>query len=206
MVDRSAVDRVRLRRSAKSSPAGTKHRSGEVVRRLKSGGGRAERIGAMSMARAVITTEPTRRNGSRRRRESMEWIKLSSIDSAGDTALTTNTITTAQSRQQPSVWVSSMVRRPYIQAISVYLAVRLVGVVVLAAMAAYRDQSLLDRLTVWDAQWYIKLADLGYQGIMDSVDAAGHPYADMPMAFSRYIPASRPLCRGSLQSALWRPR
>ena len=54
----------------------------------------------------------------------------------------------------------------------------------------------VDRLTVWDAQWYIKLTDLGYQGIMDSVDAAGHPYADMPMAFFPLYPSFTALVSG----------
>jgi hypothetical protein len=82
--------------------------------------------------------------------------------------------------------VASWARRPHPQAIAVYLAVRLCGVAVLAVMAAHNGQKLLDRLTAWDGQWYLKIAELGYQGVAGTdraVDAAGHPYADAPWAF-----------------------
>jgi hypothetical protein len=90
--------------------------------------------------------------------------------------VTTKTMTHAQ--QQTRVWVSSTVRRPYAQAIGVYLAVRTVGVAVLAVMSAHNHQPLLDRLTAWDGQWYLELAELGYQGVGATgraVDSAGHP-------------------------------
>jgi hypothetical protein len=89
------------------------------------------------------------------------------------------------------VTVANWVRGPYPQAIAVYLAVRLVSVVVLAIMATNNHQKLLDRLTAWDGQWYLKLAEFGYHGVSVSsyaADAAGHPYAEAPMAFFPLYP------------------
>jgi hypothetical protein len=43
--------------------------------------------------------------------------------------------------------VATWARRPYSQAIAIYLAVRIIGVAVLAVMAAQHNLPLLDRLT-----------------------------------------------------------
>jgi hypothetical protein len=56
----------------------------------------------------------------------------------------------------------------------VYLLVRLVGVGVLAAMAAANGSTLLDRLTAWDGDWLLTIAERGYSGVPDyMVDAYG---------------------------------
>jgi hypothetical protein len=97
-----------------------------------------------------------------------------------------------RARMQARVRVASLVRLPYVQAIGVYLAVRIVGVAVLAVMAGNKDLPLLGRLTAWDGQWYLKIAEFGYQGVAASSyarDAAGHPYPDAPMAFFPLYPA-----------------
>ncbi|MCP2255179.1 hypothetical protein LY13_003953 [Prauserella aidingensis] len=73
----------------------------------------------------------------------------------------------------------------------VYLAIRLVGVVVLAVMAASHDTSLLDRLTAWDGQWYLGIAEHGYAGqSARSVGPDGQPYPDAPFAFFPLYPAA----------------
>ncbi|GAA1233004.1 glycosyltransferase family 39 protein [Prauserella halophila] len=73
----------------------------------------------------------------------------------------------------------------------VYLAVRLVGVLVLAVMAATHDTSLLDRLTSWDGQWYLGIAEHGYAGHGESsLDADGEPYSTAPYAFFPLYPAA----------------
>jgi hypothetical protein len=69
-----------------------------------------------------------------------------------------------------------------------FLVIRSVGVALLAAMAERRDLSLLDRLTAWDAKWYLQIAEHGYFGLNGTVDAAGLPYPDAPMGFFPLYP------------------
>ncbi|WP_198048341.1 hypothetical protein, partial [Saccharomonospora iraqiensis] len=72
----------------------------------------------------------------------------------------------------------------------VYLAVRAAGVGVLALMAAGDGGSLMDRLTAWDGQWYLGIAEHGYRGYGDStVDIDGDPYPAAPFAFFPALPA-----------------
>jgi hypothetical protein len=84
--------------------------------------------------------------------------------------------------------VASSARRPYPQAIVIYLAVRTVGVAVLAVMAASHNLPLLDRLTAWDGQWYINIADHGYRSITEEVDANGQLLPHAPFAFFPLYP------------------
>ncbi|PXY25129.1 hypothetical protein BAY59_24185 [Prauserella coralliicola] len=71
----------------------------------------------------------------------------------------------------------------------VFLLVRLVGVGVLGLMAAYQDMPVLDRLTAWDGQWYLGIAEHGYDGHGETtVDAAGAPYPAAPYAFFPLYP------------------
>ncbi|GAA1216642.1 hypothetical protein [Prauserella alba] len=73
----------------------------------------------------------------------------------------------------------------------VYLALRLVGVAVLAAMSAVHDASLFDRMTAWDGQWYLGIAEHGYAGHGEfSLDIDGEPYPDAPYAFFPMYPAA----------------
>lgn len=66
----------------------------------------------------------------------------------------------------------------------VYLAVRLVGLVVLAVLAAAHDRTLLDVLTSWDGEWYLTIAEHGYARAGDGlVDAAGNLTGTTALAF-----------------------
>jgi hypothetical protein len=65
-----------------------------------------------------------------------------------------------------------------------YLAVRLVGLVVLAVMAGAHDRTLLDVLKSWDGDWYLSIADHGYTaGDGGLVDAAGNFTQNTTLAF-----------------------
>lgn len=75
----------------------------------------------------------------------------------------------------------------YVTVSLVYLAVRVVGVVVLAALAARHDHTLLDRLTAWDGRWYLNLAELGYAA--PGGDVNGDPYPDAALAFFPLYPS-----------------
>ncbi|MGI9000906.1 MAG: hypothetical protein ACR2GH_04495 [Pseudonocardia sp.] len=66
----------------------------------------------------------------------------------------------------------------------VYLGVRLVGVGVLAGMAASSGSSLLRELTSWDGKWLLAIAEFGYAGVSaDLLDAFGGRTPDTPLAF-----------------------
>ncbi|WP_052371755.1 hypothetical protein [Amycolatopsis taiwanensis] len=74
--------------------------------------------------------------------------------------------------------------RPYLWAAGIYLGVRVFGVLVLAVFAARNGQPLLDRLTAWDGQWYLAIADHGYTGITGGLlDADGNFAPSTPRAF-----------------------
>ncbi|MCI2422025.1 glycosyltransferase family 39 protein [Saccharopolyspora sp. K220] len=66
----------------------------------------------------------------------------------------------------------------------VYLAIRLVGLLVLAWLSAANDEALVDNLRAWDGQWYLEIAEHGYGGVNpDMVDGFGHRYPETPLAF-----------------------
>ncbi|WP_326834791.1 hypothetical protein VSH64_07660 [Amycolatopsis rhabdoformis] len=80
-------------------------------------------------------------------------------------------------------------RLGYLRAAGIYLGVRVLGVVLLAVFAADNGQPLLDRLTAWDGQWYLAIADQGYGGITHGlVDAEGHFAPHTPLAFFPLYP------------------
>ncbi|MCF8569186.1 hypothetical protein L5G32_02745 [Gordonia sp. HY002] len=63
---------------------------------------------------------------------------------------------------------------PAATAVTVYLAIRLVGVVVLAWFGAIHDVGLTDLLSRWDGVWMLDIADYGYEGVPESgTDAQG---------------------------------
>ena len=73
---------------------------------------------------------------------------------------------------------------------AVYLVVRLVGVVVLAAMAAHNRSGLVDELTSWDGQWLLGIAEFGYDGVPSFlVDARGHRTPETALGFFPGYPA-----------------
>lgn len=65
---------------------------------------------------------------------------------------------------------------------ALYLAVRGTGTLILWGMSAIHGQGL--DLRPWDADWYLRIAELGYAGAgEDMVDANGNPSPDGAMAF-----------------------
>jgi hypothetical protein len=74
---------------------------------------------------------------------------------------------------------------------AVYLAVRLVGVAVLAVMAAARGSGLISELRSWDAVWLLGIAAHGYDGVpLTLVDAFGRHTPDTAYAFFPGYPAA----------------
>ncbi|MEV0704211.1 hypothetical protein AB0I53_40725 [Saccharopolyspora sp. NPDC050389] len=72
----------------------------------------------------------------------------------------------------------------------VYLAIRLVGLLVLAWLSAANDEALVDNLQAWDGHWYLEIAANGYAGVDPSmVDGFGNRYPETPMAFFPGYPA-----------------
>jgi len=88
----------------------------------------------------------------------------------------------------------------------VHLAVRAVGVAVLALMAAERGTSLTGEVRSWDGLWLLSIAQHGYDGVPASlVDAFGRHTADTPYAFFPGYPAAiaavGPVTGGNLLAA-----
>ncbi|CAM3832238.1 MULTISPECIES: mannosyltransferase family protein [Tsukamurella] len=68
--------------------------------------------------------------------------------------------------------------------IAYYLAIRGIGLAVLARFAQLRNQNLADLLTAWDGKWMIGLATYGYNDMpWRFVDARGEHTADTAYAF-----------------------
>jgi hypothetical protein len=73
----------------------------------------------------------------------------------------------------------------------VYLAVRALGVLVLAVMAAHDGSDLGHELTTWDGAWLLSIAHDGYAGVgADNVDAFGNRTPDTPLGFFPGYPAA----------------
>jgi hypothetical protein len=73
----------------------------------------------------------------------------------------------------------------------VYLAVRGLGVLVLAVMAANAGSGLEHELTTWDGAWLLAIAEDGYAGVpADHVDAFGNRTPDTPLGFFPGYPAA----------------
>ncbi|EMD22938.1 hypothetical protein [Amycolatopsis azurea] len=79
---------------------------------------------------------------------------------------------------------------PYLRAVAAYLAVRVLGVAMLAVMAAPRDLPLLERLSAWDGWWYLQIAERNYGGVPEPLDAAGELFPAAPMGFFPLYPGA----------------
>lgn len=67
---------------------------------------------------------------------------------------------------------------------AVYLAVRLVGVAVLALMAARGGSNVVRELSRWDGAWLLAIAEHGYAGVpADMLDGYGNRTLETPLAF-----------------------
>jgi hypothetical protein len=77
-------------------------------------------------------------------------------------------------------------RRDPLASVGAYLLVRLVAVTVLAWMGAQNSSpaSVTDTLSVWDGQWYLGIADDGYDGVDPGLtDAGGQRGEDTSLGF-----------------------
>ncbi|MGH3864426.1 hypothetical protein [Actinokineospora sp.] len=67
---------------------------------------------------------------------------------------------------------------------AVYLAVRLAGLLMLVVFAEFHDEKLQTLLRSWDGNWYLIIAENGYEQVpKDFVDAFGNHTANTAMAF-----------------------
>jgi hypothetical protein len=74
---------------------------------------------------------------------------------------------------------------------AVYLAVRLVGVVVLALMAARSGSDVFRELSTWDGAWLLAIAEFGYRDVPpEHVDAFGARTPQTPLGFFPGYPAA----------------
>ncbi|WP_091381348.1 glycosyltransferase family 39 protein [Actinokineospora alba] len=77
--------------------------------------------------------------------------------------------------------------RPVVAALApaaVYLAVRLTGLLMLAVFAEFHDEKLTDILRAWDGNWYLTIAENGYERVpKEFVDAFGNHTTHTAMAF-----------------------
>ena len=66
----------------------------------------------------------------------------------------------------------------------IFLGIREFGLLVLTWMAAATDRSVTEALRSWDGQWFLAIAEGGYQGVPAGlVDAFGQRSAETPLAF-----------------------
>lgn len=91
----------------------------------------------------------------------------------------------------PSVWNNSA-RRPWtarraayaLAPALIYLGIREFGLVVLAWMSAKTRFPMGEALTSWDGQWYLGIAESGYDNVSTNLgDAFGRRSAETPLAF-----------------------
>ncbi|GAA4704139.1 glycosyltransferase family 39 protein [Pseudonocardia yuanmonensis] len=74
---------------------------------------------------------------------------------------------------------------------ALFLGVRAVGIVVLAMVATRQDTRLGEELGSWDGQWFLGLAQGGYDGVPAGLtDAYGHRSGETPLAFFPGYPAT----------------
>ncbi len=74
--------------------------------------------------------------------------------------------------------------RLWVAPVVVFFAIRAVGLLVLADMAYLNGKSLGDRLSAWDGEWMLAIAEHGYDGVpVDLTDAWGIHTADTAYAF-----------------------
>lgn len=74
---------------------------------------------------------------------------------------------------------------------AVFVGVRAVGIVVLAMVATRQGTRLGEELGSWDGQWFLGLAQGGYDGVPAGLtDAYGHRSGETPLAFFPGYPAT----------------
>ncbi|MET0233581.1 MAG: hypothetical protein ABW224_02975 [Kibdelosporangium sp.] len=89
----------------------------------------------------------------------------------------------------PHMAMTAVRTRPYLLAIGVFVLARLAGLIVLAILADNRDRDLSDVLKSWDGDWYLSIAENGYDNVPSRfIDAAGHRSRTTPLAFFPLYP------------------
>ncbi|WP_242687678.1 MULTISPECIES: hypothetical protein [unclassified Actinopolyspora] len=70
-----------------------------------------------------------------------------------------------------------------------YITVRILGLLVLAAVSAARGEHFTNQLYSWDAEWYLEIAANGYSGVDPTmVDGNGNRTEETPLAFFPGLP------------------
>jgi hypothetical protein len=96
------------------------------------------------------------------------------------------TATTAEPGAQPPApprWTLRRVGRLLAPAL-IFLGIREFGLLVLTWMAAATDRSVTEALRSWDGQWFLAIAEGGYERVPAGlVDAFGQRSAETPLAF-----------------------
>ncbi|TCO62569.1 glycosyltransferase family 39 protein [Actinocrispum wychmicini] len=85
--------------------------------------------------------------------------------------------------------ITAVRARPYLLATGVFVAVRLVGFAMLAILADNHDKPVFDLMKSWDGDWYLAIAENGYDNIPARfIDANGHHTTYGPLAFFPLYP------------------
>jgi hypothetical protein len=99
-------------------------------------------------------------------------------------------------RTEPRGWLLRMrtpVRPDTLRVLTpgvLYLAIRLLGVLVLVVLCVVHHKPLAVALSAWDGQWYLQIAAHGYDGVgPDMVDGFGHRDRNTALAFFPAYPA-----------------
>jgi hypothetical protein len=77
----------------------------------------------------------------------------------------------------------------YLRAVGLFVLVRLSGLGLLAILADHHNRPLLDLMKSWDGDWYLAIAENGYDNVPDRfVDATGRKTPTTPLAFFPLYP------------------
>lgn len=92
---------------------------------------------------------------------------------------------------------------PHFLAVGVYVAVRDLGLLIVLVLAG-SDRPLTDLLSGWDGDWYLAIAQYGFDGVPDThLDAAGKHTPDTPYGFFPAFPMATRVVSGTGMSMEW---
>ncbi|GAA1458295.1 glycosyltransferase family 39 protein [Williamsia maris] len=105
----------------------------------------------------------------------------SSSDTVVSDGSNPNVPTVTAASAQPGVIARN---HSWLTPVALFLAVRLIGVLVLARFTDLRGGSLREALSSWDGKWMLDIAQYGYGGVpFSQADAHGYRDANTPYAF-----------------------